>query len=169
MAQTTPFSVLALPERFDLSDSAIEEAWRRTIALVHPDRFAGRPASERRVAEQWAGCINEAKDALTDPVKRAQALLAIAGVDTGAETDTKMPADFLMQQLEWREMLENAETKDALDEVSRLIETERTELLAALTQDIDVAKDWSAAREKVRRLMFVQKIREELLKKQAAL
>lgn len=167
MAQTSPFTVLALPERFALDDSAIEEAWRKTIAVVHPDHFADRPAAERRVAEQWAGRINEAKDALLDPVKRAQALLAKAGVDIGAETDTKMSPQFLMEQLEWREALEDAAGQDDLHHLLIKVEAARDELLSLLTETLDRAHDWDTAREAVRRLMFVQKIREELLRKGA--
>ena len=53
MAQNA-FTLLSLPAVFALSEEKVEEAWRRAIALVHPDKFASRPAAERRVAEQWA-------------------------------------------------------------------------------------------------------------------
>lgn len=165
MAQPSAFAVLALPERFCLDDSVIEEAWRKTIAVVHPDRFADRPAAERLVAQQWAGRINEAKDVLLDPVRRAQALLAKAGVDIGAETDTKMSREFLMEQLQWREALEEAgHQQEALEALLLKVDAARDELLATLTQTLDQTHDWTAAREAVRRLMFVQKIRQELLK-----
>ncbi|MDO4936410.1 MAG: Fe-S protein assembly co-chaperone HscB [Sutterellaceae bacterium] len=167
MAQNSPFAVLALPERFDLAEDAIQEAWRKTIAVVHPDRFADRPAAERRVAEQWAGRINEAKDALLDPVKRAQALLLKLGLDIGAETDTKMSPAFLMEQMQWREDLEDAQTQDDLNALLTRVDAARGELLAALTETLDVTPDAAKAREAVRRLMFVQKIREELLRKGA--
>ena len=167
MAQTSPFTVLALPERFDLDENLIEEAWRKTIALVHPDRFADRPAAERRVAEQWAGRINEAKDALLDPVKRAQALLLKLGVDIGAETDTKMAPEFLMEQLEWREDLDAAQSQDDLNALLSRVDGVRAQLLAELVRTLDVAPEAGKAREAVRRLMFVQKIREELLRKGA--
>ena len=52
MAQMTAFSLLGLPEKFALTADEVEAAWKKAIALVHPDRFAGRPAAERRVAEQ---------------------------------------------------------------------------------------------------------------------
>lgn len=93
MAQNA-FTLLSLPAVFALSGDKVEEAWRRAIALVHPDKFVSRPVAERRVAEQWAGRINEARDALIDPVSRATLLLQNAGVDVGRETDTRMPGDF---------------------------------------------------------------------------
>ena len=75
MAQMTAFSLLGLPEKFALTADEVEAAWKKAIALVHPDRFAGRPAAERRVAEQWAGRIIEARDVLASDVGRATELL----------------------------------------------------------------------------------------------
>ena len=138
MAQNA-FTLLSLPAVFALSEDKVEEAWRRAIALVHPDKFASRPAAERRVAEQWAGRINEARDALIDPVSRATLLLQNAGVDVGRETDTRMPGDFLMQQMLWREALEDADG------------------------DADkIEHDFDGARSQVRRLMFVEKLLKEI-------
>lgn len=162
MAQNSVFTVLRLPERFALEPEAIESAWRASIALVHPDRFADRSAAERRVAEQWAGRINEAKETLLDPVRRAEALLAMKGVDVGSQTDTKMPADFLLQQMRWREALEEADGPEALQTLLREVDAEREALTAALTQSIDAAFDAQAARAAVRRLMFVEKLRIEI-------
>lgn len=162
MAQNA-FTLLSLPAVFALSDEKVEEAWRRAIALVHPDKFASRPAAERRVAEQWAGRINEARDALIDPVSRATLLLQNAGVDVGRETDTRMPGDFLMQQMLWREALEDA-GGDA-DKIRRLtteVQASRDELIAQLTRSIDVEHDFDGARSQVRRLMFVEKLLKEI-------
>lgn len=162
MAQSTAFTVLRLPERFSLEVEAIESAWRTSIALVHPDRFADRSAAERRVAEQWAGRINEAKETLLDPVRRAETLLMMKGVDVGSQTDTKMPADFLLQQMRWREALEEADGHEALQSLLAEVTAERNALIAALTQAIDVEFDAPAARSAVRRLMFVEKLRAEI-------
>lgn len=162
MAQNA-FSLLSLPSVFALSEDKVEEAWRRAIALVHPDKFASRPAAERRVAEQWAGRINEARDTLVDPVSRASLLLQVAGIDIGRENDTRMPADFLMQQMMWRESLE-----EAGGDVTRVkaLEAEvlqvRQELIEALTVSLDVDKAFDRAREQVRRLMFVEKLLKEI-------
>lgn len=157
------FTLLSLPAVFALPEDKVEEAWRRAIALVHPDKFAGRPAAERRVAEQWAGRINEARDALLDPVARASLLLQAAGIDVGRETDTKMPADFLMQQMMWREALEDAQgNKAAVDALSTEVGRVRESLLADLSRSLDVDKDYESARGQVRRLMFVEKLLKEI-------
>ncbi len=165
MAQNNAFSILGLPARFALDEAQIEENWRRAIALVHPDRFAGRSAAERRVAEQWSGRINEAREALSDPVRRAQLLIAAAGVDVGAESDTRMPADFLMQQMSWREALEDARDpkSPAFEGLCGEVDGERSRLMSVLAEAIDRDQDWPRARDAVRRLMFVEKFRRELL------
>ena len=154
MAQNA-FTLLSLPAVFALSEEKVEEAWRRAIALVHPDKFASRPAAERRVAEQWAGRINEARDALIDPVLRATLLLQNAGVDVGRETDTRMPGDFLMQQMLWREA-------DKIRRLTTEVQASRDELIAQLTRSIDVEHDFDGARSQVRRLMFVEKLLKEI-------
>lgn len=168
MAQNA-FTLLSLPAVFALSEDAVDQAWRRAIALVHPDKFASRPAAERRVAEQWAGRINEARDALLDPVSRAGLLLQAAGVDVGRDTDTRMPADFLMQQMLWRERLEETQGEaKALRSLADEVGAARGELLAALTDSIDVRKDFESARGQVRRLMFVEKLLKEIHRATAA-
>lgn len=168
MAQNA-FTLLSLPAVFALSEDAVDQAWRRAIALVHPDKFASRPAAERRVAEQWAGRINEARDALLDPVSRAGLLLQAAGVDVGRDTDTRMPADFLMQQMLWRERLEETQGEaKALRSLADEVGAARGELLAALTDSIDVRKDFESARGQVRRLMFVEKLLKEIHRAMAA-
>ncbi len=157
MAQMTAFSLLGLPEKFRLTADDVQAAWKKAIALVHPDRFAGRPAAERRVAEQWAGRINEARDALATDVGRATELLKLRGVDLATETDTRMDPAFLMQQMEWRERMDEADAAGKaalLTEVREAGEKERALLGEALDDAFDAAK----ARGAVRRLMFIEKM-----------
>lgn len=157
MAQMTAFSLLGLPEKFRLTADDVQAAWKKAIALVHPDRFAGRPAAERRVAEQWAGRINEARDALATDVGRATELLKLRGVDLATETDTRMDPAFLMQQMEWRERMDEADAAGKaalLAEVREAGEKER----ALLGEALDDAFDASKARGAVRRLMFIEKM-----------
>lgn len=156
------FALLGLPERFALPPEAVEEAWRTRIAAVHPDRFADRSAAEKRVAEQWAGRINEARDALMNPVSRATILLAALGADTGAETDTRMDPAFLMEQMSWREEAEEAKDAAAKAALLSRIDSAREKLIAALQAALDVEKNAASAREAVRRLMFIEKIRADL-------
>ncbi|MGN1208826.1 MAG: Fe-S protein assembly co-chaperone HscB [Duodenibacillus sp.] len=160
--QPNAFTLLRLPERFALEDEAVQSAWRSVIALVHPDRFAGKSAAERRVAEQWAGRINEAKDALLDPVARGAILLKKQGIDVHAETDTRMPTDFLLEQMRWREALEEAGNAASLAALAEEVEAARRDLLDELTEALDRTGDAAKARLALRRLMFVEKMRAQL-------
>ena len=74
-----------------------------------------------------------------------------------------MPADFLMQQMMWREALEDAQgNKAAVDALSTEVGRVRESLLADLSRSLDVDKDYESARGQVRRLMFVEKLLKEI-------
>ncbi len=154
----TAFDLLGLPERFSLAEAEIEAAWRERIALVHPDRFAAAGAVAKRVAEQWAGRLNDAKTSLLDPVARAKILLSARGVDIGEESDTRMPPDFLFRAFSLRERAEAGERGEVLREIAK----EREELTEKLRTFLDVARDDAKAREAVRELLFVEKLSRDL-------
>ena len=155
--QMTSFVLLGVPEQFRLDPAAIEAGWKKAIAAVHPDRFADRSAAERRVAEQWAGRINEARDALMTPVARATELLKLRGRDIKSETDTHMDTAFLMQQMQWREA-----QGEARDKLIGEVDAARTKEIGVLAAALDDARDNDAAVQSVRRLMFIEKMRAEL-------
>src|SRR6185369_16712339 len=98
--QKNHFELLGLPIAFSVDPARLERGFRALQTQVHPDRFAAGTEAERRVAMQWATRANEAYRTLRDPVDRARYLLSLRGFDTGEETNTAMPADFLMQQME---------------------------------------------------------------------
>ena len=108
MAGDDHFSLFGLPARFDLDAQALESAWRTVAAQVHPDRFATASPAERRVAMQWSARANEAYRQLRDPLLRARYLCEQAGVDLQTESNTSMDTAFLMQQMTWREMMDDA-------------------------------------------------------------
>lgn len=146
---------------FAVDLEALARAHERAILQVHPDRFAGRPAAERRVAEQWAARINEAYALLQSPVRRAGWLCEAAGVPVEAETHTRMPADFLMEQMAWREALENAADEKAREAVRAEARARAGLITEALRTAIDEQGDYAAAAELTRRLMFVERFLEQ--------
>src|SRR5437879_13019459 len=108
------FDLFGLTPRFQLDAVALERAYREIQARVHPDRFAHAGDAERRASLQWTTRVNEAYRTLKDPLQRARHLLELRGVDVAFETNTAMPADFLVQQMALRESLEeDVEAKDA--------------------------------------------------------
>ena len=132
---------------------------------MHPDRYAASPEAERRVAMQWATRANEAYRTLRDPVDRARYLLALKGFDTGEETNTAMPPDFLMQQMEWREAVAQARGESdsaALEALRESIVQARGDMLRMLERAIDADANYEAGCSLVRKLRFLEKIDDEI-------
>src|ERR1043166_6108517 len=109
------FDLFGLQPAFAVDEVRLERAYREIQSRVHPDRFAHAGDAERRASLQWTTRVNEAYRALKNPVQRASHLLELHGVDVAFETNTAMPAEFLMQQMELRERLEEAKEARALD------------------------------------------------------
>ena len=163
MAGDDHFSLFGLPARFDLDAQALESAWRTVAAQVHPDRFATASPAERRVAMQWAARANEAYRQLRDPLLRARYLCEQTGVDLQTESNTSMDTAFLMQQMTWREMMDDARNDaGVLAELRTELEDARQQMRAALTRLLDEQRDYAAAGLKVREWMFVEKLAQEL-------
>jgi molecular chaperone HscB len=159
------FSIFNVSLSFQIDTDALERNYRALQAQVHPDKFAHLSESERRVSMQWSTRVNEAYQTLRKPVDRARYLLSLHGVETQEETNTAMPLDFLMQQMEWREAIEEARrAKDGnrLDELSASLRQEVRALQQQLGQLIDVDRDYLAAAGLVRKLKFLEKLAEEI-------
>ncbi|WP_296948181.1 Fe-S protein assembly co-chaperone HscB [uncultured Massilia sp.] len=158
------FELFQLPARFDVDQDALDAAYRDVQGRVHPDRFVNASDAEKRVAMQWATRANEAYQVLRQPQRRAQYLCELNGVDLQTESNTAMPVDFLMQQMEWREALADARAaKDAgaLDELDAQVRGEKKRRLAQVGQQLD-AGDYATAAQGVRALMFLDKFGDEL-------
>lgn len=157
------FQLFNLPARFQIDPTLLEQSFLALQTQVHPDKFAHLPEVERRVSMQWATRVNEAYQTLRKPLDRARYLLALHGVETQEETNTAMPPDFLMQQMEWREAIEEAlQAKDeaALDELQSKLRKDASALQQKLAQAIDIERDYLAAAGIVRKLKFFEKLAE---------
>ena len=115
---TDPFAALGLEPRFDVDTRTIEDKFRERSRVVHPDRFVGAPASERAAALIKTRALNDAYQVVRRPQRRAEALLARAGVTIG-DRETLEPA-FLMEILELREELATARADGDAAAVTRL-------------------------------------------------
>ncbi len=151
------FTLFALERRFAQDASQIDARWKDLQRQAHPDRFVAEGAAAQRIAMQWSVRINEAHQRLKDPVKRAALLCELGGQPIAAHTNTAMPAAFLMQQMHWREALEEAESLAAVDELHDEVLAFHRAQLAQLAQHVDVAHDLAQAAQVVRGLMFVEK------------
>ena len=165
MSHPDHFALFALQPRFAVDEAALEHAHHAVQSRVHPDRYAAGTAAERRIAMQWAARANEAYRTLKSPLARAAYLCERAGVPINAESDTAMPGDFLVQQMEWRERLDDVRhARDAarLAELETGMAAERARLIDGLTAAIDERQDYPVAARLVRQLMFIEKFGEEV-------
>ena len=155
----TDFALFELPEQFAIDLGPLDSKWKSLQGAVHPDRFATEPPAAQRVAMQWAIRINEAYRRLRDPLARAAYLCTLHGVDIEADSNTAMPGAFLMQQMEWRDALSEANTLDAVEAISDEVTAARNATLQSLQSQIDDAAsvDWRGVAGTVRGLMFVDK------------
>jgi len=163
------FELFGLPVRFALDKPALDKAYREVQAAVHPDRFAHAGAGEQRVSMQWATRANEAYNALRKPLPRATYLLGLHGVDLATESNTTMPADFLIEQMEWREAVADARQGKDHPELDALHQRLRDELdsryaeLGVLLDAPDhLQKNLDDAASEVRKLMFLEKLLQEI-------
>ena len=159
------FDLLGLPVAYAVDAALLERRYRELQSQVHPDRFAAASEAERRVAMQFATRANEAYRTLRDPVGRARYLLSLKGFDTGEESNTSMPADFLMQQMEWREASGDARRAGdaaALESLRRELAGARAEMLGMLARALDGDKNYDAGCSLVRKLRFLEKLEEEI-------
>ncbi len=163
------FALFDLPRRFTLDVADLAVRRRKLQAEVHPDRFAAGGAAAQRAAMQWAVRVNEAYERLVDPLKRAAYLCELGGVPVRAEDNTAMPADFLMQQMAWREGLEEARTLEAVEAIAADVDERRRAAHSALTRAIDEAGDFETAARQARALMFIERFAADVDERLAAL
>lgn len=155
------FVLFDLPQQFAINLNTLEQHYRRIQSAFHPDRFVNASATEQRQAMQQATTANEAYQTLKNPSKRAQYLLSLNGIDAIAETNTAMPIDFLMQQMQWRESIDDAKhDKDieALDAQLSQLQSNMRELTVELAKAFDIDQHLETATELARKLIFIDKV-----------
>jgi molecular chaperone HscB len=163
------FQLFGLPERQAQLRADVDARWKALQAEVHPDRFAAQGAAAQRVAMQWAMRVNEAHQRLRDPLRRAAYLCELRGAPVQAENNTQMPAVFLMQQMAWREQLDDAGDETALQALDDDAARAEASALAAVERLLDEVGDAQAAAAQVRALMFIQRFRADIDQRLAAL
>jgi molecular chaperone HscB len=151
------FELFGLPERFAQDRAAIDARWKELQREAHPDKFAAQGSAAQRVAMQWSIRINEAYQRLKDPLKRAAYLCELRGSPIDAENNTAMPADFLVEQMEWRESLDEARSQADLDALETELDRSRSETLQHIARLLDEQGDAAAAARQVRALMFIER------------
>lgn len=159
------FALFGLPRAFRIDAAGLDTRYRELQSQIHPDRFAGAGEAERRLSLQWATRANEAYGTLRKPLARARYLLELEGHDIGAEHNTAMAPEFLIEQMEWREAAAEARAAGDHHELERLhgrLRQTMDERYAQLAEILDDRRDLAAGTELVRRLMFLEKLQHEI-------
>ena len=160
--QSNDFELFDVPVQFAQDAVVLDARWKELQREAHPDKFAAQGAAAQRLAMQWSVRINEAYQRLKNPRRRASYLCELHGAPIQAETNTAMPADFLMQQMQWREALDDAQTLQNVEKIALQLNETVREQLSKLEQLIDAQKDFVAASGQVRSLMFTQRFASEI-------
>jgi len=162
------FELFGIPARFDIDGTDLTSRYRDLQRQFHPDRYAAAPESLRLRAVQMTAQINAAYQTLRDDVMRGRYLLEIRGVTTDEETDTRMSPEFLMEQMQLREELDEirhrpdraAGIQDLVERTDNAISDRIDRLRELLAVDSEV--DFGAARATVRELQFLRKLSGEI-------
>ena len=164
--QSDDFVLFGVPQRFAQERSALDARWKELQREAHPDRFAAQGAAAQRIAMQWSVRINEAYQRIKDPQRRAAYLCELNGAPIRAEDNTAMPTDFLMQQMEWREALDEAHSPAQLDALEAEVRQSQQEALARCEALIDGQSDFVGAAQQVRALMFIARFASDIGQRQ---
>ncbi len=159
------FALFDLPAAFSIDAKLLDTRYRESVAQYHPDRFATASDADRRMSLQATTHINEAYQTLKSGLARARYLLKLADVDTQEETNTAMPMDFLMAQMEWREGIADAKASQNIEALENLASEMRAEMQALeskLATQIDAQQDYIHAAMSVRKLRFMEKLDQEI-------
>lgn len=155
------FELFGLSPSFNIDLATLESHFRKIQSESHPDRFVSAAPVDKLQSMQLATLANEAYQNLKNPANRAKYLLELQGIKAISETNTAMPLDFLMQQMEWRERLEDAKSaKDinTLENLLREMQQEAKLLQSEIATFIDVKQDYTSATDATRKLIFIDKV-----------
>ncbi|OOH87575.1 Fe-S protein assembly co-chaperone HscB [Pasteurellaceae bacterium 15-036681] len=160
-----PFELFDLPVQFQVDTVLLSERYLALQKSLHPDNFSASSAQEQRMAVQKSAEINDALHILKDPIKRAEAIIEThTGETQDIEQKSNRDMAFLMQQMEWRETLEEIEgNKDesALFDFSQEIDQEQKAILTQLENALN-SQQWQDALAINDKLRFIKKLMVEI-------
>lgn len=168
------FELFGLPVGFRLDKDILATRYRELQQVIHPDRYANASEQERRISAQGAALINEAFEALKDPVERGRYLLKLHGVELDAKASTQDMA-FLMEQMELREELAEVRRRaDPLEAVGALRERIHAKIKALLSQmavelEAPSAEQLGLVADILHKLRFLRRVQSEVEEVEAGL
>lgn len=151
------FTLFHLPQDYAIDLDALENAYRVLAAQYHPDRAAGLSAFHQKENMMMTAAINQAYGVLRDDIERGVHLLSLHGIDANSREHNIADPEFLMQQMQWREALEETENINQINQlkqdIQQVIQTTKTQLSAELAN-----QNYANATQILQRLRFVHKL-----------
>ena len=149
------FELFKLPEKFQIDSEKLQQNYRSIQKEIHPDRFATSSENEKMQSMIKTTQINDAYQTLKSPIKRAKYILSLHKFNE----KVTLPPDFLMQQMEWEEHLEEIEKdKNELEQFKLSINKEYEQHSSLAQQQIDSEQKWSEAAITIYKLYFIEKL-----------
>ena len=160
-----PFALFDLPVAFQVDSTLLNERYLALQKSLHPDNFSAASAQEQRLAMQKSAEINDDLRILKDPIARADSIIALnTGEQENPEEKSNKDIGFLMQQMEWRETLENIENRKDTDELTAFTK-EIDQIRHAILSELSTAlgeQQWNVARAITDKLRFIKKLQAEI-------
>ena len=163
------FELFGFAESFEIDQEELAEKYRSFQSALHPDRFANASDQERRISVQSTAFVNAAYAILKNDLKRAHYLLKLSDIEFNAETKTSDDAEFLMQQIELHERVEEVDHASdplaALDALAKELKQQRRELISQFSTQYAEDK-LVEAKITALKLQFYERLTNQIIKKQ---
>ncbi len=169
------FELFGFSVDYMIDKAQLSERYRDLQRAVHPDKFANSSEQEKRLAVQKTAQINDGFQTLKNPIRRAEHMLALRGLDISHETSTVRDRMFLMRQMQWREALEEVrdhnDPHQAVDELRASFSEHQLQINASLVKALasETVENNNFAADQIRKLKFMAKLEDELTRIEDAL
>lgn len=166
------FEVFSLDAGYDIDLSVLANNYQKLQSHYHPDKFVGGSDQDRRLALQITAYLNQAHDAVNDEQGRARYLLEMQGVTFDFEKDTTKDMQFLMEQMELREKIDEANQADdpleRLDGLADEARQQKKELIQIFQKNFENCA-WDEAKDIVLKMQFFTRLQQQINNKQEQL
>ncbi|QYK02854.1 co-chaperone HscB [Shewanella psychrotolerans] len=169
------FELFSLAPVYDIDTVQLSDRYRDLQRTVHPDKFANASEQDKRIAVQRTAQVNDGYNTLKHPILRAEHMLSLKGIDLRHESTTVKDTQFLMQQMEWREALEDIKHSDDPDELIDQLHHSFSDYQAQITSQMsqlissDQPNALQDAADLIRKMKFMAKLQDELARAEDAL
>lgn len=161
------YECLGLEPHYAIDPKALERAYFDRQRNHHPDRAAVKCEKISSILSSMD--LNDAYQTLKSPLKRAQHLLKLSGIEVLVDGKGVKPAPtLLMQVLEQREALDEAEDETVLKTIDQTAKQQREVCITRLNE-LFAAKKLDEAAQETLKLGYLEKLLDESRQKQRKL